>query len=276
MKPNTEIRPSATFPFKLSIIILLFFLTLCRVLNLMFMPSLTIIPDDRYIYVILIVIAYLWIQEVRDRNKLLNLNLELVIAHKQLQLAEIDTISSLVIVLEAKDPYTRGHSEMVTKYSLRLGEEMGLSENELGLIRRAGILHDIGKISISDAVLHKPDKLTDEEWRMITTHPDKAVEILEPLKFLVQEKEIIRHHHEKFAGGGYPSGLKGEEIPLGARILSVADTFDAMNSARPYRGKKSKEEIIAELKRVSGTQLDPQITELFLKLLSKDQTLWLR
>jgi HD-GYP domain-containing protein (c-di-GMP phosphodiesterase class II) len=96
------------------------------------------------------------------------------------------------------------------------------------------------------------------------------------LKFLVQEKEIIRHHHEKFAGGGYPSGLKGEEIPLGARILSVADTFDAMNSARPYRGKKSKEEIIAELKRVSGTQLDPQITELFLKLLSKDQTLWLR
>ena len=127
-----------------------------------------------------------------------------------------------------------------------------------------------------DEILKKPDKLNDEEWKIMKRHPQGSIDILEPLEFLSQEKEIILHHHERYDGGGYPSGLKGEDIPLGARIMAVADTFDAMNSERPYRKSLPEEVIISELKRVSGSQLDSAIVSIFLNLLKKKPDLWER
>jgi len=125
-------------------------------------------------------------------------------------------------------------------------------------------------------ILNKPGKLDEEEWKIMKSHPQRALEILEPLGFLAAEKEIILHHHERYTGGGYPEGIKGETIPLGARIMAVADTFDAMNSARSYRAALSKDAILTELERVSGSQLDPQAVKTFLELLRKNPNFWKR
>ena len=144
------------------------------------------------------------------------------------------------------------------------------------IIERAGILHDIGKLGITDDILKKPGKLNDEEWEIMKRHSQKSVEILKPLEFLFREKEIILHHHERYDGRGYPDGIKGEQIPLGARIMAVADTFDAMNSERPYRKSLPKDAIISELKRVSGSQLDSSVVTTFLNLLEKNPNLWER
>ena len=157
-----------------------------------------------------------------------------------------------------------------------IAKEMGFSEERQKVIKRAGMLHDLGKIGIIDSILKKPDKLNDEEWEVMKSHPKRALEILEPLKFLSVEKGIIVHHHERLDGKGYPDGIKGGEIPLGARIMAVADTFDAMNSHRAYREPVPRDIIISELKKVSGSQLDPAIVEVFLQLLEKEPRLWER
>jgi len=225
---------------------------------------------------VLVLVGYLWIQELKDRHRLQKINVALVGTQTQLQHAEIATISTLVLTEEAKDPYVRGHSKRVTRCALEIAQELRFSEEERRTIERAGILHDIGKVGISDLILHKPDKLNEEEWVAIKKHPQRAAEIIEPLKFLAKEKEIICHHHERFDGKGYPDGLKGEEIPLGARILAVADTFDAMNSERPYRKPLAEDAIISELKDASGSQLDPLIVNAFLGLLKKKPSLWER
>ncbi len=149
-----------------------------------------------------------------------------------------------------------------------------MSAQEIRHIRYAGYLHDIGKIGISDAILNKDGRLTDEEWQIIRKHPGMALEILNPLKFLPEEKVIIKHHHERYDGKGYPDGLSGEDIPLGARIMSVADSFDAMNSKRPYRNALSKEKIISELKFSRGTQLDSSIVNVFLEMLNADDSIF--
>ena len=129
-----------------------------------------------------------------------------------------------------------------------ISKEMKFGTVKQEIIYRAGILHDLGKLGIVDAILNKPGSLNDDEWSIMKKHPIRAVEILSPLTFLFEEKEIILHHHERYNGKGYPGGFKGEKIPLGSRIMAVADTFDAMNSARAYRKKMSREVIIAELK----------------------------
>ena len=165
---------------------------------------------------------------------------------------------------------------MVEKYCLCIAKAMHLPESEKKIIERAAILHDIGKVGIVDAILKKPGKLDDEEWKIMKEHPATAIKILEPLKFLEKEKGIILHHHEKYGGGGYPDGIKGEDIPLRARIMAVADTFDAMNSRRSYRNALPKDAIISELKKVSGFQLDPDVVNAFLKLLQNDPNLWER
>ena len=130
--------------------------------------------------------------------------------------------------------------------------------------------------SVSDSILNKPSSLSDGEWIVIKRHPQVGVEILEPLGYLQEEKKIIYHHHERYDGKGYPDGLKGENIPLGSRIIAVADTFDAMNSERPYRKRLPEEYILSELKKASGNQLDPNITSVFLSLLKQKPSLWAR
>jgi len=179
------------------------------------------------------------------------------------------TIAALARSIDAKSSWTHGHSERVTAIALAIGGEMGFDEMELKDLRVAGLLHDIGKIGTYEAILDKRGRLTDEEMREIRKHPARGAEILGPIRQLRHLLPVIRGHHEFFNGEGYPDGLKGEEIPLQARILSVADTVDAMSADRPYRKGQSTERIIEELKRCSGTQFDPQVVEAYLQWMEK-------
>jgi len=179
----------------------------------------------------------------------------------------LETIKSLAGAIEAKDSYTRGHSDRVSKLSVGIAIEMGLSMEEIRILKFAGILHDIGKIGILEIVLRKPDTLNAEEYELIKTHPSIGENILKDIKFLEKAKKLIRHHHERFDGSGYPNGLKGNDIPLGARIIAVADTFDAMNSDRPYRNRIDYDTIIEEIKKASGKALDADCVNCLLKYL---------
>ncbi|MEK6777670.1 MAG: HD domain-containing phosphohydrolase [bacterium] len=175
-----------------------------------------------------------------------------------------DTLRSLVMAVEAKDLYTKDHSQRVTDLAILIANEMGRSRAEMETLRFSGFIHDIGKIGIQDTILLKPGSLTDTEWESIRTHPVIGENIVKPLKFLHEERLIIRHHHERFDGTGYPDGIKGEEIPLLARILAVADTYDAMTSSRPYRTAKGHDFAVEEIIRSRNTQLDPLAADAFL------------
>jgi len=181
----------------------------------------------------------------------------------------IGTVKSLSSAIDAKSPWTAGHSERVTSYSLLMGKEMGLTEDELKNLELAGILHDIGKIGINELVLDKPDKLSDEEVEEIKKHPGISSRLLDPIKQLKDVVPAARHHHERYDGNGYPDSLAGEDIPILARILAVSDTFDAMSADRPYRKGRSIRFIIDEFNRCSGTQFDPKIVDIFLGMLGK-------
>jgi len=276
MAADQKRKDSASNTFKLWLVAIIFLLTFFHLYAIYQYPKTSIVSAEVLLGIVLVLVGYLWIQELKDRSNLQKINTALVKAQEQLKHAELDTITTLVLTEEAKDPYVRGHSKRVTKCAVELAEELGLCEEDRQIIERAGILHDLGKIGISDAVLHKPDKLNEEEWVAIKRHPQRATEILEPLQFLVKEKEIICHHHERVDGKGYPDGLKAEGIPLGARILAVADSFDAMNSKRAYRDPLPEDIIVSELKKACGSQLDKQLVEAFLKLLNKKPSLWER
>jgi HD-GYP domain-containing protein (c-di-GMP phosphodiesterase class II) len=182
----------------------------------------------------------------------------------------VNMVKSLVFAIEAKDLYTRGHSERVSKYSMLMGERLGLDKKEFNNLKWASILHDIGKIGIPESILNKPDRLTDAEYAIIKKHPVKGTEILQPMEQLTGSIPGIFHHHERYDGGGYPQGLKGEEIPLISRIIAVADTFDAINSTRAYRGSKSSEKALEIMGEVAGSQLDARIVDVFKKVYKED------
>lgn len=177
----------------------------------------------------------------------------------------VNTLKSLVVSIEARDSYTKQHSERVTHYALEIAKVMELSEDDVDVIRFGGYLHDIGKIGVKDTVLLKPGKLTDEEFEEIKQHSIIGDNILKPIKFFPKERDMIRHHHERYDGRGYPDGLAGNEIPLTARILAVADTYDAMTSTRPYRKALEHSVAIEELIRCSGKQFDPDVVSAFLE-----------
>jgi len=176
------------------------------------------------------------------------------------------TLYAFVKAIEARDPYTQQHSNRVTSIAIVMGKEMGCTSEELDILNFAGHLHDIGKIGIRDAILLKPGTYTEEERNIIKTHPNIGASIIGQLGLLDSEKQIIKHHHERFDGTGYPDGLKNKEIPLLARILSVADVYDALASDRAYRRKMKKNVIIKAIKEGSGTQFDPDAVDAFLKL----------
>jgi len=175
-------------------------------------------------------------------------------------------IKTLSAIIDAKSHWTAGHSEKVTQYALGIGKEMGIDERDLKHLEIAGLLHDIGKIGTYETILDKPGTLTENEKTIIKHHPVKGTEILSSIKQMKDIIPLIRHHHEYYNGGGYPDGLKGEEIPLLARILCVADSVEAMASDRPYRKGMKMDIIIKELKRCSGTQYDPNVVDVFLRL----------
>jgi response regulator RpfG family c-di-GMP phosphodiesterase len=185
-----------------------------------------------------------------------------------------EMIRALVTVLEAKDKYTEGHSVRVTRYAVEIARALGLPEATIGVIRYGGILHDVGKVGIVDAVLQKPGRLTAEELRHIQQHPVLGWAIIAPLSFLREEALVVRHHHEWYDGRGYPDGLAGEAIPLTARVLAVADAFDAMTSTRPYRPALRVAEAVAELEKGAASgQFDPTIVRAFVEVLTRDPAL---
>jgi hypothetical protein len=184
------------------------------------------------------------------------------------------TIKALAAAIDAKDPYTRGHSQRVVQYSLMCGRSLSLSPRELEIIEYSGILHDIGKIGIPDAILSKPGLLTDEERFEIRKHPVISTNIIHDIPFLKPVIEIVRHHHEKYDGSGYPDGLVGESIPKGARVLAVADAFDAMMSDRPYRAHMTQNHAIIELRKYTGKQFCPIAVDAFLFALETEPGLY--
>ncbi len=178
-----------------------------------------------------------------------------------------NAITALVYALEAKDPYTSGHSQRVTTMSLEMARRMALSGEDVENIRLAGLIHDIGKIGVREAVLGKKNTLTEPEFEHIRYHCQLGEHILMPIMGDYREiLRIVRHHHERFDGTGYPDGLAGNDIPLGARILAIADSYDAMTSERPYRQSLSPGVALAEIERCAGTQFDPGLAALFLRL----------
>ena len=175
------------------------------------------------------------------------------------------TIKLIASALDAKDPYTHGHSLRVTMYSLKKKKNLNLDDTTLEEIETAGLLHDIGKIGIPQSILCKPGKLTDEEYEVMKSHPAQAEKMLMGIKKLTVVSNWLRCHHERWDGKGYPNGLKGEEIPISGRIIALADTYDAMTSTRSYRQALSHETAMAEIKRCAGTQFDPVLADLFIK-----------
>jgi len=236
---------------------------------------------------IIVVIAWflsiiLYYAKVRDfssrktieqhKSELEKANQQLIAANNMLQesLSALDEsqniIFTLALALESKDAYTHGHSERVTDYALELARFLNLSELDQVIIYRASVLHDIGKIGIPDAILNSPSALSNEEWLIMKSHPERGETICSKLNFAKEILPIIRHHHERYDGKGYPDGLSGENIPFLARLVSIADTVDAIISSRPYRPAGTFEQVVEELKKCSGTQFDPVLVVAFISL----------
>jgi putative nucleotidyltransferase with HDIG domain len=186
-------------------------------------------------------------------------------AYHTLKKAYLDSVKVLVEAIDAKDPYTRGHSDRVRRMSLQIATFLGLTGERVETLEYGALLHDIGKIGIKDEILQKPGALSPEEYQTIQEHPLIGVKIVEGIEFFKDKIPMIRHHHEHFDGGGYPDGLAGEAIPLEARIIAVPDAFDAMVSLRPHRRAMPLVDILLEMEKCTGKQFDPDIIEIFLK-----------
>lgn len=173
-------------------------------------------------------------------------------------------IESIVEILETKDPYTRGHSSRVAHYSMLIGEKMGLSKHDIDLCHFSGHLHDIGKIGIDESILFKVKRLNEDEYNLIKKHPEYGYNILKKVSSLQEMAKIVKHHHERWDGQGYPNGLTGEKIPLISRIIAVADSFDAMTSNRSYRPQMSVETAVNELIKNRWSQFDGDLVDVFI------------
>ena len=210
------------------------------------------------------------IKSIEQMNTIKTINEQLHDKNEELERAYLDTIGILRQTVEAKDPYTRGHSDRVSEYSVLIGKKLGLDEKALHILKIGGLFHDIGKIGIPDSILLKESKLSDEEYSQIKNHPMIGVHMLGDAAIFTDILPIVKHHHERYDGRGYPSQLVGEDIPYVARIAAVADTFDAMTSKRSYRDSLPIDVVRAEIERCSGTQFDPNIAKVFLDIMDND------
>ena len=214
---------------------------------------------------------------IRSQLRMRQMESELALVNRNLKMRTSDlvdqqrslflsTVKSLASAIDAKDEYTRHHSTRVTDFSLKIAAKMGFSEKELSELELAAVLHDVGKIAVPESILNKPGKLTNEEFKLIQEHPVRGEAILSPVIELKDIGRIVRAHHERYDGNGYPDKLKGREIPLGARIMAIADTYDSITSERPYRKAASHRYAIKEIIGCSGTQFDPEVVENFLEI----------
>ena len=186
--------------------------------------------------------------------------------------AHFETINSMSEAIEARDEYTKNHGDRLVEYATSIASKLGLSDAAIRDIKYGAVLHDVGKIGIRDSVLNKPGRLTDEEYEEIKKHPEIGFNLLKKIKFLAPVANIVLHHQERYDGKGYPEGLQGNSIPVGSRIIAVIDTFDAMTTNRPYRKAMPKEKALQEIKKCSGTQFDPNIVDIFFKIVSEEET----
>lgn len=184
----------------------------------------------------------------------------------------LETIQALASAIEAKDPYTKGHSERVAKLAVAIAEELKMDNDLISNLHYAALLHDIGKIGIPEPILNKPCKLSEEEFAKIKVHPELGANIVKKVDFLLQASFFIRYHHERLSGSGYPEGLKGEEIPLGAQIIAVADVFDALTTDRPYRKAMTVEEALKEIEQASGVDFRPDVVRALKRVLEKEKS----
>jgi PAS domain S-box-containing protein/putative nucleotidyltransferase with HDIG domain len=191
----------------------------------------------------------------------------------ELEQAYVDAVVALARAMDARDTYTADHSERMARWAEAVARRMGCSEEEVREVRWAALLHDIGKLATPDAVLRKPGPLTPEEWEVVRRHPVVGEEILKPVRRLAGVARLVRHHQERWVGTGYPDGLRGQQIPLGARILAVVDAYTAITDHRPYRPARTHEEAVTELRRCAGTQFDPAVVSAFLQVLEADRGL---
>ncbi len=210
------------------------------------------------------------IKSIAQMRTIQKINEELTESNKKLENSYMESIEILRYTVEAKDQYTRGHSERVSDYSVLIGEKLGLSESDIHTLKIGGLFHDIGKIGVPDAVLSKPGKLTDEEFEEIKKHPTIGAQILSNATIFDDIIPIVKYHHERYDGRGYPEGLVGEDIPYLARIAAVADTYDAMRSKRPYRDALPIDIVKEEFRKNIGTQFDPDIAALFLDVIKNN------
>ncbi len=183
--------------------------------------------------------------------------------HQAMSEMIVDVVASMALAIESRDPYTGGHTVRVTGYSVMLAEAMGVDARSLMLLRLGGLLHDIGKVAVPDAILRKPAKLSVEEYEMMKSHATVGHAIVSSIPQMACTCDIIRHHHERWDGKGYPDGLAGDRIPLLARIVAIADAFDAMTSDRPYRTGMPLDAALSEIEKCAGTQFDPKLAALF-------------
>ena len=207
------------------------------------------------------------IKSIAQMNEIKKINTELSATYEKLEKAYLESIQTLRYTVEAKDTYTRGHSDRVAQYSVLIGKKLNLSDDDLRLLQLGGLFHDIGKIGVPDEILKKNAKLTDDEYSEIKNHPSIGSHILSSATIFKDIIPIVKHHHEKYDGTGYPGRLAGNDIPYLARIAAVADSFDAMTSRRVYRDSLPIDVVINEFKRCRGTQFDPDIDDVFLDIL---------
>ena len=207
------------------------------------------------------------IKSIAQMNEIKKINEELKNTYELLEKAYLESIETLRYTVEAKDPYTRGHSDRVSAFSVLIGKKIGLSDSDIRTLQIGGLFHDIGKIGVPDTILQKESKLTDDEYSQIKNHPSIGAHILSTATIFKDIIPIVKHHHERYDGNGYPGKLKGEEIPYLARITAIADSFDAMTSKRTYRDALPLDTVISEFERCKGTQFDPELTDVFLDIL---------
>ena len=210
------------------------------------------------------------LKSIAQMNEIKRINVELSDTYDKLEKAYLESIQTLRYTVEAKDTYTRGHSDRVSEYSILIGKKLGLSDTDLKTLEIGGLFHDIGKIGVPDSIIQKTERLTDDEYSQIKNHPSIGAHILSNATIFKNIIPIVKHHHERYDGHGYPSQLKGEDIPYLARIATIADSFDAMTSKRTYRDSLPIEVVKEEFAKNRGTQFDPELTDVFLDILNND------
>ena len=224
--------------------------------------------SDKFDQVLLLVES--GIKAISQMNLIKDINTELKDTYEKLEKAYLESIETLRFTVEAKDTYTRGHSDRVSEYSVLLGQKLNLSTEEINTLKIGGLFHDIGKIGVPDSILLKNSKLTDDEYSEIKNHPTIGAHILSNATLFKDVVPVVKHHHERFDGNGYPAKLKGLEIPYLARIAAVADAFDAMTSRRTYRNSLDLDFVKAEIEKCKGTQFDPNCADAFLDILNNE------